>query len=641
MTTAQPLQIPFTEFHETGNFIHSQTTKLPKFQENTQNIWNFQKNNVPLRVNKQNSQKKSHMPTLTWIGKEKVVNHHLDVPFRVLDRQYTFGDTPDSGNKIIHGDNLEALKALLPEYEGKIKCIYIDPPYNTGNEKWVYNDNVNDPHIRKWLGQVVGSEMDDLTRHDKWLCMMYPRLVLLQRLLSEDGSIFISIDDNEVSSLRFLCHEIFGQNNYINQISIKSKVSSGASGGGEDKKLKKNTEYILWYVKCKDSFNFVPIKEKIPLQDYIEEHKKSGTGFYYTRVITDYGQREYLGTIKDGTGGDIHIYKHHDYKFSNIGQLSKSENCSEKQIYEKYINDIFMVTNAQSTIPARVSEFVGAKGMLISYDYVPSTGRKKGQKETKFIWNETLVVWLRDSALIDKSGVYKTEVIGTLWDDLSWGRLDLEGGITFKNGKKPIQLIQRLFEMAGINKDDIVLDSFAGSGSTAHAVLDYNFRKNTNNSFILVEMCDYVDTITSQRIKNVIAGYQSGKNAVEGTGGSFDFYELGDTLFDPKTENLNDNADTEQIRQYVWYSETHAPYIAPTAEHHPYWLGTDQRTNYYFYYIKGEETCLSWDFLRTLTPERDKAEMYIIYADRCVLTESEMQQLNIRFKKIPRDIKRV
>ena len=222
MTTAQPLQIPFTEFHETGNFIHSQTTKLPKFQENTQNIWNFQKNNVPLRVNNKNSQKTLHMPTLTWIGKEKVVNHHLDVPFRVLDRQYTFGDTPDSGNKIIHGDNLEALKALLPEYEGKIKCIYIDPPYNTGNEKWVYNDNVNDPHIRKWLGQVVGSEMDDLTRHDKWLCMMYPRLVLLQKLLKDDGAIFISIDDNELYFLKCICDEIFGKANYLCSICIKN-----------------------------------------------------------------------------------------------------------------------------------------------------------------------------------------------------------------------------------------------------------------------------------------------------------------------------------------------------------------------------------------------------------------------------------
>ena len=163
------------------------------------------------------------MPTLTWIGKDKVVNHHQEVPYRVLEHKYGFraenesDKTPtDSGNKIIHGDNLEALKSLLPEYEGRIKCIYIDPPYNTGNEKWVYNDNVNDPKIKKWLGEVVGKQSEDLSRHDKWLCMMYPRLRLLHKLLADDGIILISIDDNELINLQFICGEIFGVNNHVN-----------------------------------------------------------------------------------------------------------------------------------------------------------------------------------------------------------------------------------------------------------------------------------------------------------------------------------------------------------------------------------------------------------------------------------------
>lgn len=170
------------------------------------------------------------MPTLNWIGKEKVVNHHLDVPSRVLEHKYGFrGDSPDtsetgSGNMIIHGDNLEALKALLPLYEGRISCIYIDPPYNTGNEHWCYNDNVNDPHIQKWLQETlngnqgeVGKEGEDLCRHDKWLCMMYPRLKLLQQLLSEEGAIFISCDENELYSLKLICDEIFGLRNFIGQ----------------------------------------------------------------------------------------------------------------------------------------------------------------------------------------------------------------------------------------------------------------------------------------------------------------------------------------------------------------------------------------------------------------------------------------
>ena len=164
------------------------------------------------------------MPTLEWIGKDKVVNHHLEVPYRVLEERYTY-NAEQSGNMIIRGDNLEALKALLPRYEGRVKCIYIDPPYNTGNEGWVYNDNVNDPRIRKWLGEVVGREGEDLSRHDKWLCMMYPRLKLLQRLLVEDGVIFISIDDNEQANLKLICDEIFGASSFVSIISWQRTYS--------------------------------------------------------------------------------------------------------------------------------------------------------------------------------------------------------------------------------------------------------------------------------------------------------------------------------------------------------------------------------------------------------------------------------
>ena len=204
------------------------------------------------------------MPTLTWIGKDKVVNHYHDVPYRVLEHKYGFraedsGDqTPtNSGNKIIHGDNLEALKSLLPEYEGRVKCIYIDPPYNTGNEKWVYNDNVNDPKIKKWLGEVVGKQGEDLSRHDKWLCMMYPRLKLLHKLLKEDGAIFISIDDNELANLKLLCDEIFGVNNFIGQWHwFKSATPPNLSY-----KIKKNIEYVLCYEKQKSSTKYRGIQK--------------------------------------------------------------------------------------------------------------------------------------------------------------------------------------------------------------------------------------------------------------------------------------------------------------------------------------------------------------------------------------------
>jgi adenine-specific DNA-methyltransferase len=216
------------------------------------------------------------MPTLHWIGKEKVVNHHRDVPFRILEHQYSFdaenaepAKEGGSGNKIIHGDNLEALKALLPEYEGKIKCIYIDPPYNTGNESWVYNDNVNDPKIKKWFQAVVGKEGDDLSRHDKWLCMIYPRLKLLHKLLAEDGAIFISIDDNEHANLKLISDEIFGLRNFVvNTIWQKrySRENRGIIGDAH--------EFILVYAKNLDRFKATANKIK-PTEEQTKIYKNS------------------------------------------------------------------------------------------------------------------------------------------------------------------------------------------------------------------------------------------------------------------------------------------------------------------------------------------------------------------------------
>ena len=214
---------------------------------------------------------------------------------------------------------------------------------------------------------------------------------------------------------------------------------------------------------------------------------------------------------------------------------------------------------------------------------------------------------------------------------------------------KPTTLISRLLQIA-THKDALILDSFAGSGTTAQAVLNLNKQDGGHRRFILVEMCDYAETITAERVRRVIDGYGEGSKAVEGTGGSFAFYELGDTIYDPQTGLLNDNADTEQIRRYIWYSETNTPYHSPkvcgddagrvVSMHHPYLLGRKDGTNYYFYYKRGEETVLDRAFLNTFTPA-DQAEQYIIYADCCRLSNKFMQTHHITFKQIPRDIKKV
>ncbi len=557
------------------------------------------------------------MPTLNWIGKDKVVTHHNDVPFRVLDRKYTFGDTPDSGNMIIHGDNLEALKALLPEYENRIKCIYIDPPYNTGNENWVYNDNVNDPHIRRWLGKVVGSEIDDLTRHDKWLCMMYPRLVLLQKLLSRDGLIFIAIDDNEQPYLRLILDEIFGKTNFIAQFIWRGGKRNLA------KYVSVSHEYMLMYAKDLSFCNAMGVSWKEQKQGITDIYKSVNDCIKLAKG--DFKQatsllKEWYRKLPDG-----HPSRDHEH-YCNIDSVG-----------------VYCMDNVSRVGGGKYSVVSPLTGNKIN---PPSRGWAFGKMEDfwqayedgiiEFTPNDTLPIFKR--YLKDN----ETQIVETVFYKDRRGssrRLkELMGNDVFPFPKDE-EVLFRFFQIFA-PKDSIVLDSFAGSGTTAHAVLNLNKQDGGNRKIILCEMCDYAETITAERVRRVMKGYGEGKNAVAGTGGSFDFYELGETIFDPVTGNLNDNADTEAIRRYVWFSETNSAYIQPAKDAHSYLLGTFQHNNYYFYYKKGEETCLDWDFLNTFT-QKDKAEMYIIYADRCVLTEEEMMRLNIRFKKIPRDIKRV
>lgn len=540
------------------------------------------------------------MPTLNWIGKDKVVTHHNDVPYRVLDRKYTFGDAPDSGNKIIHGDNLEALKALLPEYEGKIKCIYIDPPYNTGNEGWVYNDNVNDPHIQKWLHDTFhesGITIDDLTRHDKWLCMMYPRLVLLRKLLREDGVIFISIDDNESANLRLLCDEIFGPRNFISTC-VRRKNKLVMKG---DKTFKSVIEPLYVYAKDKSQVEFSYTSKDVIKSDF----SVISAGYGEKEVIFKPGElhfRTESGLIQCKRYKTLQL--NNDIEISNFVNLNEVSitaefKWSEAKIREKLNTNAHILVKDNSSMSMRIYfESTGAKPL----DYI----------DEKY------------GVVTNEAGIKELENLG------------FKGLFDYP---KPVDYITFLLNIVN-DKDAIILDSFAGSGTTAQAVLNLNKQDGGKRKFILVELGDYADTVTAERVRRVMSGYGEGKNAVEGTGGSFDFYELGETIFDPVSGNLNDNADTEQIRRYVWFSETNSAYVAPSEDAHPFLLGSYQHNNYYFFYIKGEETCLDWDFLNTFT-ERDRAEMYIIYADRCVLTPEEMLKHNVVFKKIPRDIKRV
>ncbi len=528
------------------------------------------------------------MPSLHWIGKEKVINHHRDVPYRVLEHQYGFdgekGESKEptgSGNKIIHGDNLEALKSLLPEYEGKIKCIYIDPPYNTGNEGWVYNDNVNHPKIKKWLGEVVGKEGDDLSRHDKWLCMMYPRLKLLHKLLADDGAIFISIDDNEQATLKLLCDEIFGVRNFISNIIWEKNYSPR----NDAKYFSASHDFIEVYAKQKDKWdrNLAPRTEK--QNKYYKYNDNDGRGRWRPDnvLVKSFSESGVFG-IKNPKTGKIHFPPEGNcYRFSeekagvllNEDRLYFGAKGTGKPQLKRYLSEV-----KQGIVPQTI------------WKYEDVSHSQDGKKEFNKIIN------------------------GNKFDS-----------------PKPYQLIKQILRI-GSNENDIILDSFAGSGTTAHAIQNLNAEDGGNRKFILIEMEDYANSITSERVKRVIKGYGKGKKKTEGTGGSFDYYELGIPLFN-ENDLLNEEVGEDKIREYVWYSETKTAYSKESG--HKYLLGTKNSSSYYFYYEKEALTTLDHEFLNTIT---NKAEQYVIYADNCLLSKKIMQDHSIVFKKIPRDISR-
>lgn len=518
------------------------------------------------------------MPSLNWLGKDAVLNHHLDVPYKTLELKDSFNcEKGSSENKIIHGDNLEALKALMPEYEGKMKCIYIDPPYNTGNENWVYNDNVNSPKIRKWLGQVVGKEAEDLTRHDKWLCMMYPRLKLLHKLLREDGAIFISIDDNEQANLKLMCDEIFGAGNFVGNIIWQKR-----KGGGNDSFFfGVDHEYVVCYVKntsCQKKKWRVPYEK-----DYLKRYKyEDEKGPYYFDTLSRPGLNNPI--VYDVVCPDGSIIKN--------GTWQVSKETFNEEIKSGEI-DFIKSREGSYTVVRKVR--------------IPKDGK----------------------------------VFRSIFSDVSNKDAADEMFSLFHNKKefstpKPKTFVETILKIIS-DPNSIILDSFAGSGTTAHAVLNLNKRDGGNRKFILVEMEDYADNITAERVRRVIKGYGTGKNIVEGTGGDFNYYELGpEMLLDG---SLNEEQPLENIRNYIYYTETNSVINAADVAKNgnEFFLGNHDNAAYYLFYKKTEVTTLDVEFLGTIS---QKAERYVIYADNCVLPKDFLFKNNIVFKKIPRDVRR-
>ncbi len=512
------------------------------------------------------------MATLNWVGKQAVINHDKEVPFKLL-KKVKSASVGSSQNLIVHGDNLEALKALMPHYQGRVKCIYIDPPYNTGNEGWVYNDKVNSPVIRRWLKKVVNA--DDLTRHDKWLCMMYPRLKLLRDLLAESGVLFISIDDNALRYLSLLVEDIFGVGSF--DVIVWRK-----SGEGRDGKMKNTTtfrkdhEYIVVVFKDNQILNKI-----IELPDF---------------------QNEYPNPDNDPRGG---------YKAGSISRIESASNPNHENYYT-VISPSGKKFTRQFDVPQEKFEVLDKDGRIYwgkNGDAVPALKIFTGEERQITPYS----IFLQKGTTSE--GKKEIREIFELEDN------DPD---PFPN-PKPSQLIRTLIQLA-TEKDSLILDSFAGSGTTGQAVLEQNKKDGGTRKFVLVEMEDEIaKNITAERMKRVIKS----RSYADG----FEYCELDKPLFNEHGQ-IEETCDFDQFATYIYFTETQTNIDRAKVKGN--YIGERGNTEYYLIYKEPHANDLDASFLKKI--EKGGAKK-VVYADRCTLDEGVLAEYNLVFKQIPYEVK--
>lgn len=548
---------------------------------------------------------------LTWYGKEN--EPKIEPRLLIENKELSNTDNDlDTENMLIHGDNLLALKALENKYARKVKCIYIDPPYNTGSAFEHYDDNLE---------------------HSQWLSLMKQRLEILKKLLSNDGSIFIQIDDEEQAYLKVLCDEVFGRRNYISTVSVLMKNIAGASGGGEDKKLKKNIEYILIYTKDYDMLQpFKPTYSYKPISKLVEDYREEGKSWKYTSVLVDSGNKIYIGSTADGDGNEIKIYKRENYVIKSINALMREENITESKAYNKYALKIFQTAMPQSSIRPRVMQKVqelNISGDLFSIEYIPKTGRNKGLLYEQFYKGENfrLFAWLKDVAEEIDGEVYKKELQGTYWDFVGETKnLTKEGNVEFPNGKKAEKLIERVLKLC-TKENDLVLDSFLGSGTTA-AVAHKMGRK-----WIGIEMGEHAYTHCKVRLDKVISGEDKGgitKSVNWQGGGGYRFYELAPTL-------INQDAFGEYIINKEYNADMLAAAVAlhegfsynPSLE--TFWKQSTGSENSYLFVTTKHITAAYLQAIKDTMQDNE----YLIIACKSYDEKAANAFSNIVIKKIP------
>lgn len=531
------------------------------------------------------------MPTLNWIGKEAVVNHHRQVPFHLLkDVPDLACGEPGEGNLIVQGDNLVALKALLPYYAGQVKCIYIDPPYNTGNEGWVYNDNVNSPLIREWLGKIVGKEGETLDRHDRWLCMMYPRLALLRQFLREDGIIFVNIGSDESGNLCVLLDEIFGARNRIAIAAWETSYTANQTA----KHISETTDFIYVY-----SLNFD------------------------------------RATVGKFNRSEAQLAK---FKNSDNDQRGpwKSENLSAGKFYA-----------------AGQFEITGPTGKTFSPP--PGRYWRCNETQFKAWLADGRITFGKNGSGRPMLKKYRDEILSGLTPTTWWKHEDfgtakdasielkrLFGGEAIFSTPKPTRLLERVLQIA-TQPGDLVLDSFAGSATTGQAVLQLNKQDSGGRRFILVEMEPKIARdITAERVRRVAQGYKNAKGEqVEGLGGGFRYCELGESLFD-ESGKIHETVSFGDLARHVYFTETGEPLPRGRVTKSPF-LGECRGVAVYLLYngILNDKAANGGNVLtRSVLASLPKFDgQKVIYWAGCLLGKDRLQAERILIRQTPYEIK--
>ena len=549
------------------------------------------------------------MPTLDFKGKQIVYAHHLTVPSRTLEPDVSKslpprkrGSLPSNGatpslddNLIIHGDNLHALKALLPRYGGRVNCIYIDPPYNTGNENWLYNDNVNSPLMQAWLKDKNPVDGEDLERHDKWLCMIWPRLHLLRELLAEDGVIFVSIDDNEQHHLRMVMDEIFGEGDFVATV-IWQRIFSPKNSA---KHFSEDHDFMLVYAKNLTQWTPNTLERSAAAISRYKNPDNDPRGVWSSSDLTArnyYSQGTYEVTspsgakFKPSVGNYFRVSPEKFAELDKDGRIWWGPDGGNMPRLKRYLSDV-------------------KKGV------VPQT-----------LWLHTDVGHTQDA---------KKELVSIL---------DFERSEDVFNTVKPVRLVKRILQIS-TDKNSIILDAFAGSGTTAHAVLALNQEDGGNRKFILTECEDYADSITAERVRRVINGVPGAKDGAlkSGLGGSFTYCTLGEEISPEKMLTGETLPAYDTLAHHLVYTAIgHAPQtIRKTKDTDGCFHETDDRLFYLIYepdiaFLRSAGSALNGDRAERIAKQaKRKQKTAVVFATHKFMGQKELTEMKIAFCGLP------